>query len=368
MLESLFFELIKVAIGNQDCLSRLPLANEWDKLFAMAKKQSLVGITFIGLQKLGANAEDGFATIGMSEDLYFTWVGVAAKINVKNELVNRQCAVVQQKLEESGKKCCILKGQGIGSLYQDLALYRQSGDIDVWIDGGFHKGLALARILCGDVNYDYINAHLTAFDETEVELHWRVQALTNLFRNRKLQKWVSENEGELLNTNCKLASGEIIHTPSVRFNAFYILLHCYHHMFESGLGLRQVMDYYFVLQQPLSAKDKQWAVDAIQQFGMMKFARGLMNVMHVAFGLPEERMLVEQDAKEGAFLLKEIMQNGNFGHHDERVKKVSDNKRIRFMTTSLQHNWHLASHYPGELLWSPIWLIWHYVWKRTNRI
>ena len=36
-LENLFFELIRVAIGNQVCLSRTPSADEWDELYAMAR-------------------------------------------------------------------------------------------------------------------------------------------------------------------------------------------------------------------------------------------------------------------------------------------------------------------------------------------
>lgn len=49
---NLFLELIRVAIGNQECLSRTPSKAEWAELYAMSKKQSLVGICFAGLQKL----------------------------------------------------------------------------------------------------------------------------------------------------------------------------------------------------------------------------------------------------------------------------------------------------------------------------
>ena len=52
MIDHLFFELIRVAIGTQEMLSRAPSAKEWKDLYAMAKKQSLVGITFAGVQKL----------------------------------------------------------------------------------------------------------------------------------------------------------------------------------------------------------------------------------------------------------------------------------------------------------------------------
>lgn len=91
-MKEVFFELIRVAIGTQETLSRLPSAREWGKLYKMARKQSLVGVCFAGLKRLGADADDGFANIGMSKMQYLTWMGQAVQIQQKNELVNRQCA------------------------------------------------------------------------------------------------------------------------------------------------------------------------------------------------------------------------------------------------------------------------------------
>ena len=51
-INQLFFELIRVAIGNAVCLSQTPTTAEWNALYAMAKEQSLVGICFAGVQRL----------------------------------------------------------------------------------------------------------------------------------------------------------------------------------------------------------------------------------------------------------------------------------------------------------------------------
>lgn len=249
-MNQLFFELIRVAIGTQESLSRLPKAGEWGELYKMAKKQSLVGVCFAALQRLGADADEGFARIGMSEMLYLTWMGMTAKIQQKNQTVDEQCAELQAKLSADGMRSSILKGQGVGQLYgEHLRGLRQSGDIDIYVDCGMEKALAYARENFGDVEYDYINAHVHCYEDTEVELHWRAQALTNVFANRRLQEWLKENQEILFGGKANLKLSEtLIVTPSAEFNAFYILLHCYHHMFESGLGLRQLMDYYVVLR------------------------------------------------------------------------------------------------------------------------
>lgn len=90
------------------------------------------------------------------------------------------------KFQDSDFRCCVLKGQGVAQLYNandglDRNMPRQSGDIDLWVSGGMKNVLAWARAHYGDVSYDYVNAHLPMFPETEVELHWRVSSMTNLF-------------------------------------------------------------------------------------------------------------------------------------------------------------------------------------------
>ena len=372
--DKLFFELIRVAIGNAVCLSSIPSAREWGELFAMAKKQALVGVCFAGLQQLGADADEGFARIGMSEMLYLTWMGMTAKIQQKNQTVDEQCVALQKRLSADGLRSCILKGQGVASLYSEhLRGLRQSGDIDIYVDCGMEKALAYAREKFGDVEYDYINAHVHCYEDTEVELHWRAQALTNVFANRRLQRWLKSSKvhSSILGGRVTLANGEELVVPSAEFNAFYILLHCYHHMFESGLGLRQLMDYYFVLvayaKHELPQISREYDANALfEKFGMKKFASGIMWIMKEVFGLPDEMMLCEASEKEGRFLLEEVMQNGNFGNRDERKIKVKS-KLAQPFVTRIQHNWHLATHYPSEFFWAPVWLVYHYIWKRTRK-
>ena len=416
----LFFELIRVAIGRQVCLSRTPSAKEWKRLFKMAERQRLLGICFYGVKKVASpiyDNDDDYdydpSATTIPGELYDYWLGTAALIQQQNQKVNKQCVEVCNKLHEAGFKCSILKGQGVAQLYNEgrrtkderpnesnlLGMFRQSGDIDVWVDGGMKKAMAWAKNEYGDVEFDYINAHLPMYKDTEVELHWRIQSLNNLWKNRKIQQWGEEHKEEMLNTVVELPNEvDKIHVPSIAFNRFYILLHCYRHMFSEGLGLRQVMDYFFVLQEYEKSEEcrvkSEELVDLLRQFGMLKFTKAMMWVlMHVFECIndhdndgkaddDEERktknedtkdnwrerypwMIVEPDEKEGRFLLKELMLNGNFGHFDKRVKKVSNNKRIQAMMNRVQHNFHLATHYPSEFFWPPIWLAYHFFWKRT---
>lgn len=359
-INNLFFELIRVALGNAVSLSHKPSDKEWKLLYDMAKKQSLVGVCFAGVQRLQAQRQEP------PEMLYLTWMGMAAKIQQRNEVVNRQCVELQAKLSADGFDSSILKGQGVGALYGSLSMLRQSGDIDVWVPNGMHTSMEWVKKNFGEVKYDYINAHVPLFADTEVELHWRCQSMTDLFLNRKLQAWLRTQNSELIGSRVELGKDLAITTPSDAFNLFYIMLHAFNHMFGEGLGLRQLMDYYFVLRTAkCSEEQKKQVLGMFQKFEMMKFATAVMWIMQSVFGLEDAYLLCEPNKAEGEFILEQVMLGGNFGHYDERKKKFK-NYRIQSLVSSTQHNWHLFTHYPSKVFWAPIWLAWHFVWKRTT--
>ena len=48
----LFIELIQVAIGNRSALSSVPTQQEWQKLYGLMSKHTLIGIGYVAIQKL----------------------------------------------------------------------------------------------------------------------------------------------------------------------------------------------------------------------------------------------------------------------------------------------------------------------------
>lgn len=188
--------------------------------------------------------------------------------------------------------------------------------------------------------------------------------MENLWQNKKLQKWTEEHVDDILDGSCELPSGESLTVPSAEVNCFYILLHAYHHVKSEGLGLRQLMDYYFVLRTSYENQNEN-LVALIEEFGMMKFARGVMWLLHEVFGMERECMICEPDEKEGWFLLNEVMTGGNFGHHDERSKKIGKGKMVSVMN-EVQHALRIGRHYQIMIFWRLVWIVWHYVWKRTS--
>lgn len=380
--EYIFFQIIQVSPCNRRYLTFIPTSLEWEQVFDLAKKQALIGICFHGLQKLPKEQ-----LVNLPTTLKMKWLALTASIQKRNELMNKHCQDLQITLANAGFKNCILKGQGMAALYwideqekgknaKNLGSFRQSGDIDVYVDANREDVIRYALSLSNSLpDWDYKHLHLKVYKDVEVEVHYVPEVFLNLWKNRKLQRWFINHKNWIFDSKSKNLQKNNFDTPSLEFNLFYILLHIYRHFLYEGVGLRQLMDYYFVLRAySYSIKNndsKTEIIKTIDSFGMTRFARGIMWVLVEIFegGKISSELsslnLFKEDKKEGRYILSQIMVGGNFGHYDERLKT---NKKGKFGTISkiFRHNLHLLSHYPSDVIWAPIWVGWHWIWKRMN--
>lgn len=130
-------------------------------------------------------------------------------------------------------------------------------------------------------------------------------------------------------------------------------------------GLRQLMDYYCLLVSLHKTHGEQGVINRLfSEFGMERFVGAVMWIMQEVFGLEREYLLSDPVEKEGRYILAEVMEGGNFGHHDNRIRKVGRGKWMSVFAT-LQHTLHMLRRYPSEVLWVPVWMVYHFVWKRT---
>lgn len=362
-IEQLFFELLRVAIKAQNTLSRIPSAEEWDELYRMSQKQSLLGVSFAGIKRIVDYEEEYYC--GMPELLYFTWMGMAAKIQQRNEIVNRQCVELQEKLFADGFRSYIMKGQAIGSLYGQIGLLRQSGDIDVFLEGGLNKVLAYARTYGGVAKVNELEMSVSIFPDTEVEFHYRPFIMRNPFKNRRLQKYFESQEKKQFSNYLILDKEKelSICAPTVEFNLVHLLVHTYHHFITEGVGLRQLMDYYFVIQAS-NAEDIRECKKIVGALGLNRFASALMWVIKTVFvGHDNDNFFPwRPNEKDGRLLLDEILLSGNFGHTDERAKNIQTSrwKAFWYVNGKTLRFWRF-DHWAW--FWSPLWRCYYFAWR-----
>lgn len=367
-MNSLFFELLQVSIGSRERLSCSPSANEWISLYTIAKAQTMIGIAFNGLRQLSQEQ-----TMTLPKPLKMQWLGLVVQIQKRNEIINARCVELQQHLAEDGIRSCILKGQGVAALYgKELSLLRQPGDIDLYVDGNC-KGVLeyLNRNKIAYSHWDFLHVDSKFYKDLEVEMHYRPSVMRNLISNYRFQKFIDSNKAAFFSScvNVGNSDNKLI-VPESWLNVFYLLHHTFRHLLTEGVGLRQVMDCYYALAtSDFSDNERLTLANAVDKFGMKRFAKGLVWVIEEVFladKVEEFRKLSpwRGDVKEGKFILNEIMLSGNFGHADDRYTKGKGKtgKLIKVLTRSI----HFFIHYPSEALAAPFYYGWHFCWKRYN--
>lgn len=324
----------------------------WLKLLSMAKRQMLAGVTLEGIRTLPTE-------VAPTKDIVIKWLLIADKIRKMNEAMDERAEQAEAHFAQQGLKCCILKGQGLARLYAKPTS-RTPGDIDIWVEGSRQRLIRMAKELDATAEATYHHIDYALFKDTEVELHFTPSWMYSPQKNRRMQRFFREEARWDVE-----APGGGFHVPSQRLNMVFVLAHIYRHFFTEGVGLRQVLDYYCVLVSCNDADERRYVMHVLEQLGMRRFTAAIMWVLAKCFRLDESHMLCPPDAKEGRFLLIEIMMAGNFGQYDARSKASADESEWHKYVRKTRRNLHFLTHYPSEVLWSPLWKLWHWTWRKA---
>lgn len=110
---SLFVELIQVALGTRTVLSRLPSENDWQQIYEIAVKQSLVGVVLSGIEIIRAKSVE----LRVPKVLLLQWIGEVQMIEQQNKKLNIAAEHLTRVFKNGGLRSCVLKGQGVARLY-----------------------------------------------------------------------------------------------------------------------------------------------------------------------------------------------------------------------------------------------------------
>ena len=455
--QKIFFDFLRFCIGSAKEIPDSLKEVDWKELYAIAKKQCLVGVLFDGIKKLPAEH------VGMKKELLLQWMAESQMLEKANVRLNDAAIQVSEWFWKKGFRTCILKGQGNALMYPNL-YSRTPGDIDIWVEGGDKRVISFVRSISPHEKACYHHIEFPSYKGVEVEVHYRPSFLLCFWHNRKLQKYYERVKEEQFSHRVMLGEQGEIAIPTMEFNLIFQLTHIYAHLMNEGIGLRQLVDYYFVIcdfykvyqnfskthpssltlkegstshsdplsmvftppsvppfpgdrnlrgeggnrptrcSEPLRSKDggpskvspdsAGWdrrdaigdmtsataarssfaasssaAIDRVQkelkELGLWMFAGAIMYIMQEVFGMPASRLIVPPNEKYGKFVLNEVLEAGNFGKHDER---------IRFGRSQLGHNlqrvyrdMRLIKYFPAEALSEPIFRVWHFFWRMKNK-
>ena len=401
--QRIFFEFLRFCIGTvQEVPSSLKGA-DWRALYAMARKQCLVGVLFDGIKRLPAD-------VGMDKGLLFQWMAQNQTLRKANARLDKAAVEVAEWFGRKGFRTCVLKGQG-NALLHPPGMERTPGDIDLWVDGGDRKVVSFVRSLSPDEKVCYHHIGFPEYNGVEVEVHFRPSFLFCFRHNRCLQGYYERVMDEQFAHRVKLGEQGEVAVPKAEFNLIFQLTHIFTHLMNEGIGLRQLLDYFFVLKNTdfignadgdgfllntdftdytdkflgstdgdgfllntdctdntdkdggnADGVDRRLLQDELRRLGLWEFAGAVMYIMKEVFGLEDNRLIVPPDVKRGRLVLKEVLEAGNFGQYD---------KRNWFGHSALGHNlqrlyrdMRLVRYFPEEALSEPFFRIWHFFWRK----
>ena len=321
-MEKLFFELMQVAVGQLDCLSRGPSPEEWAELYQMAKRQAVTGICYSGVEKL---FEFGLRA---PQDVSIDWMSKAEEIRMNNATVSKRCATIQKKLLERKIYTSVLLGQGVAPYYgEELQELRQSKGIDVYVDCGREKAIKFVKQTGQEhVRHTHQIVWLDAWEDTPVRIHTRMAHTKNRLKNAVIERWFRQNREQLF-----LEKGELV-MPTANANLVYALQHLYGEMLSESIDMCQLMDCFFILKtlngQFGTFKGGMTVKKTMKSFLMKRFTQGVMWVMQEVFRMDRSLLPMEPSEKEGRIILQQVMEG----------------RRL----------WPLMKYYPIQMMWNII--------------
>lgn len=328
-VERNLFTLIRLAFGageDESANFNVETAEEWSLLYSLASKLAVLGIAYAGICKLPKDRRPPL-------DLAFQWASEAEAIRGHNRLVNDEARRLTELFAGEGRRTAILKGAANARLYPDKFM-RQCGDIDIWISGGRDSVVELLdrmdllekdapsvpghkktyeekyaearRMLCVAKHHVHV-VHSAA--KVSVEAHFLVSSGNrNPFTDKRIMRFL----------DAEIAYLELVpegfYVPSLKFALAMQLAHIQTHFMAGGIGLKQITDYYVLLQLADDSERLEIAKN-LRTFGLLRVARALMWVLGHIYGLERDCMLCEPSERYGKWMLEVILEGGNFGHY-----------------------------------------------------
>ena len=360
LFQEQFCSLLSLAInGGRPAANLTEIAVDWNKMFNLAEKQTVMGVVYDAISKLPENSVPDRQT-------RLKWHMQASRIEMRNDRINTALGKFTKRLQEGGLNPILLKGQSMADLYP-VPNHRQSGDIDFYFPNDCERANRQVQSWPNTVVGKTEPHHQTFIcDDVTIENHSSCVILYNE-KNRRAWEHISATLPVILEGD------EYYHTvgdtkiavPHPQWNVLYIFLHWLHHFTQTGVGFRQTLDWCIYVRKHHDEID--WTLFK-RHIEKLRIKRAVSALTYAAVNflgfseneMPPVQIITSQSRKDGILLIEDIFQQGNFGHSTDIMKGLERGNHLHNIVNyyfAIKRMWKLRNFYSSEIFAYPThWL------------
>lgn len=313
--------LLKCALWQDEKAAKSAHGVHWDKVYAIAKEQCVVGMIADVFRYLDEEQCNG--------DERLRWLGHVIRLERKNRNLNELAKKLFHKFQTMQLSPVLMKGQALAVNYP-YPSHRQCGDIDVYFKNrrDCEKAVSWASKAAPPAAVSSENRrerkHFTfSIGGNVIELHYFMCLFENPRLQKRLQQIIDE---EFANSEPFFADidGEKIETVPPTLSVLHQIIHVSRHLLEAGVGLRQICDLALYLDKYDEWIDGDRLNGYLEALQLTTIAKGLGSVLVNCLGLKVEKLPFKADAQYADFILQEIFEGGNFGKKNVEYRERSN--------------------------------------------
>lgn len=314
----ILFTLLRNGLYEDRAPEMIPplTAKQWEALLETARQQTVAGILYHGLSRMGAD-------YSVPEGVTFELVAEANRIEQDSRRKEAVAWGEFQRMQGEGLHPIVMKGPAIARHYPVPCL-RESGDIDIYLRGNEFRQVCRAL---GD----------KAVVLADGSVHYNCQGVDFDLHDKYFDLHMEE--------------GDLPPVPSPYATLLMLSAHIFKHASGPGVGLRQLCDMAVAYRK--LAFDPAVLLETYRKAGMQKWNTLLYSFLRTYLGL-EDLFGGAVGPVDPAPLLSIVREGGNFGHHDaSRKKSLGKKPFLRKTDTAFRYLKHLPfsmKYYPRETL------------------
>lgn len=299
----------------------------------------------------------------------YTIMDLAGRQNkiVQHNQIHRETIVqIDQALKVNNIAAVFMKGQ-ITALRYPHPLHRQPGDIDFVVGKeDFQKTLDTLDTI-GKVDRKLVHEHhgMAWVNGVTVEPHYKVHNYQRPSTDKAMQEIFSEVfPDRLIKVDL---DGYKVNVFPPTFESVFLISHMVNHVYEEGLGLRQVIDYAMFLNKCADKIDWLQHDEYLYRMRMQRAFRifACICVEYLGLPLPSHVQPFSFNEKEWAKkMMADIMTVGNFGRGKYVFHHNGWQDALRNYRWVLGRCHHLAFVCPSEARWWIVSKFTRFFWKK----